>query len=325
VGGLVRAMRQRLPFPRPATTPPVADTSADEVRAEMAGMSIAQRETMTVVAEQIAMNEQLRARLSDLEWRLEATHVAAEVLATVSWIRRSDVDSDALVSVIMPTLDRRAYLERAIESVRCQSHQRLEIVVVDDGSTDSTQEYLAGIDDHRVRVLCHDSNLGAAAARNTGLDHASGDLIVHLDSDNFFDPDWVRSVVWAFTSFPERHHLYGVRVFDDIVRAHDPSKRGLPSLQLLPWDTEAVRQNNRVDMNVLAHRRTPLRFDVETWTFEDWDFLLQLMERYGEPLRLPALAAYYTTDAPNRMMQRDPDQIVESMERVRQRWERRDR
>ncbi len=296
--------------------------SAADPPHEEGGLAAAHHETRAMVTEQAAVIQQLRDRQAELEQQLDEAHVASEIIATTSWVRRSGTSPDVLVSVIMPTFDRRPYLERAIESVRCQSHRRLEIIVVDDGSTDTTQEYLASVEDGRLRVLRHDRNRGAFAARNTGLDQATGDLVVHLDSDNFFDPDWVRSVVWGFDTYPEHHHLYGVRVFDDVERAHDVSRRGLPGLQLLRWDAQAVLQNNRVDMNVLAHRRTSLRFDADTETFGDWEFLLQLLHRYDAPLRLPVLAAYYTTDAPDRLMLREEVRRVADYERVRKRWSR---
>ncbi|CAB4899675.1 unannotated protein [freshwater metagenome] len=299
-----------------------SDQRGGQVAQDLAGLSAAHHETRLIAESQAAVIDRMSSRLTELEARLAEATVASEIMATSTWIRACATDSDVLVSVILPTFNRRSFVERAIESVRNQTHRRLEIIVIDDGGSDDTPEFVACVEDDRIRLVRHAHNRGASAARNTGLDHAAGDIVVHLDSDNFFDRDWVQSVVWAFDTYPERHHLYGARVFDDVARAHSPVARGLPGLQLLRWDSEGVLANNLVDMNVLAHRQTSLRFDEGTYSFDDWDFLLKLVDRHGPPLRLPVIAAHYTTDAPDRMMLADPVRHVQNYERIRSRWAR---
>lgn len=88
------------------------------------------------------------------------------------------------VSVIVPTLNRRSYLEEAVESALAQSHADLECVVVDGGSTDGTQEYLRSIDDERLHVIARDSPRGLSNARNAALDAATGEYVVFLDDDD---------------------------------------------------------------------------------------------------------------------------------------------
>ena len=88
------------------------------------------------------------------------------------------------ISVVIPTFNRAHLLDRAIESVLAQTYQDLEILVVDDGSTDNTREKLATYGDAITYV--YQKNAGAAAARNTGLTIASGDFVNFLDSDDWF-------------------------------------------------------------------------------------------------------------------------------------------
>lgn len=94
-----------------------------------------------------------------------------------------------LVSVIIPTFNRAARVQRAIVSALEQSHSSVEIIVVDDGSTDGTAETLSERfgNDPRVQLIRTD-NRGAAAARNTGLDHATGSHVAFLDSDDEWCP-----------------------------------------------------------------------------------------------------------------------------------------
>lgn len=92
------------------------------------------------------------------------------------------------VSVIIPTYNRAETLPRAIDSALEQTVEDLEVVVVDDGSTDETSSVLAEYDDPRVRPVVHATNQGANVARNTGIDHAQGDYVALLDSDDSWLP-----------------------------------------------------------------------------------------------------------------------------------------
>lgn len=91
----------------------------------------------------------------------------------------------SLVSVVIPTYDRAHVLARAVDSVLAQSHAEVEAIVVDDGSTDTTPDLLAGRygGDRRVRVL-RQANGGVVAARNAGLALCRGDYVAFLDSDD---------------------------------------------------------------------------------------------------------------------------------------------
>lgn len=97
--------------------------------------------------------------------------------------------SPPLVSVIIPTHNRAIRVSRAIDSALAQTHTTVEVIVIDDGSTDDTEEWVGARygDDPRVRYLKR-PNGGPAAARNTGLEAASGAYIAFLDSDDEWLP-----------------------------------------------------------------------------------------------------------------------------------------
>lgn len=97
-------------------------------------------------------------------------------------------EADMLVSVIIPTRDRAELVMRAVASVLVQTHAALDVLVVDDGSTDDTRDRLAGLDDPRLRVLSHARPRGVSAARNAGLAAARGDYLALLDSDDTWLP-----------------------------------------------------------------------------------------------------------------------------------------
>jgi glycosyltransferase involved in cell wall biosynthesis len=92
---------------------------------------------------------------------------------------------DPRVSVVIPTRDAAPYLRQALASVRAQRYPDLEVIVVDDGSTDDTREIARRAGD--VRWLWQDHR-GPAAARNRGVEAADGDLIAFLDADDLWHP-----------------------------------------------------------------------------------------------------------------------------------------
>ena len=95
--------------------------------------------------------------------------------------------SQDLISVIIPVYNAEKYLSEAINSVLAQSHTDLEIIAVDDGSTDSSTEILHS---YGRQVKAHSQeNAGAAAARNAGIAASTGDYISFLDADDYWHPD----------------------------------------------------------------------------------------------------------------------------------------
>lgn len=111
-----------------------------------------------------------------------------------------------LVSVIIPVYNVSNCLERCLQSVISQSHKYLEIILVDDGSTDNSGSICDDYADIDSRIIViHQVNQGVSAARNTALGMASGEFVVFLDSDDYLCPDSIRN------------RLIAVRGHDDLV------------------------------------------------------------------------------------------------------------
>ena len=89
-----------------------------------------------------------------------------------------------LVSVILPFYNRATTLERCVQSVRAQSYSNWELIAVDDGSSDGSREIVERYADSRIRLLRHETNRGAAAARDTAIRQTRGVFLALIDSDD---------------------------------------------------------------------------------------------------------------------------------------------
>jgi len=113
----------------------------------------------------------------------------------------TDIPSGPRVSVVLPTYNRGWILEQAVESVLGQDYANLQLIVVDDGSTDDTSHLLSTFED-RITVI-RQVNRGVSAARNAGIRAATGELIALLDSDDTWLPGKVTAQVSFFSNHPD--------------------------------------------------------------------------------------------------------------------------
>lgn len=105
---------------------------------------------------------------------------------------------DSLVSVIMPAYNAEKTIGRAIESVLQQTYSNWELIIVNDGSTDTTLEVVSKYKDSRLKVV-NQTNTGLSGARNAGLDSAKGDYITFIDSDDWYEQDFLSQLMMSLT------------------------------------------------------------------------------------------------------------------------------
>ena len=117
-----------------------------------------------------------------------------------------------LVSVLMCVFNGERYVGPAIQSILDQDYNSLEIIVVDDGSTDHTPDVLLGFDDQRLRIVTLPKNVGIPSALNQGLQHCSGKYIARLDSDDLSLPGRISHQVSILEALPEVGVLGGSAV-----------------------------------------------------------------------------------------------------------------
>jgi len=194
------------------------------------------------------------------------------------------------VSVIIPAYNRAESVAAAIESARAQTITDLDILVIDDGSSDSTGAIVRAIAEPRLRLLAHTTNRGAAAARNTGIAAAHGELIAFLDSDDLWAPHKLERQVAAMQA---GHDLVtsGVRMR---LLDHGYEKEVIPSPQA-DWLKALLADCNLSPGATLLARRSlfdrigPL--DESLLRFEDWDWLVRYAASGGAPHIVPEVLA----------------------------------
>ena len=186
-----------------------------------------------------------------------------------------------LVGVVVPTYNRADVLPRALQSALRQTYEALEVIVVDDGSTDDTEAVVAALDDPRVRYVLQPRNAGVSAARNRGIREARGEFIAFLDSDDEWFPDKIERQVARFREVNNRVGLLycGVRSVSD--RRGDwtfrPKHRG---------DVyEAMLQRNVIHTGSgVVIRREVVDvvggFDEEIPAIEDYEYWLRIARHF---------------------------------------------
>jgi glycosyltransferase involved in cell wall biosynthesis len=230
-----------------------------------------------------------------------------------------------LVSVVIPSFNHARFVGQAMGSVLEQTHDELELIVVDDGSTDESRDVLRTFRDPRVRIELQE-NAGAHAAINRGLGLARGELIAILNSDDRFAPDRLARAAAAFETDP-RLGLWGSYI-EVIDRRGTPTgiKEGFHNLLPVPLDQPARSFQAEPDLrlNLLLSNywsttsnfvfRRALLDDVggmERLRFaHDWDFAFRA-QRAWPALLEPAPLLQYRLHGANTIHQNRVEMVFE--------------
>lgn len=187
------------------------------------------------------------------------------------------------VSVIIPTYNYARFLREAIDSALAQTRPALEVIVVDDGSTDGTRELLAEYGE-RIRVLSQ-QNQGVAAARNAGIGAANGEYLAFLDSDDAWYPRKLELQMLRFEQEPQLGLVHcGAEIIDAEGRTLDTTTGGMEgdvAEAMLRLDREVIMPQGS---SIVVPKRIAMDlggFDVRLPPSEDWDFCYRLATRYS--------------------------------------------
>jgi glycosyltransferase involved in cell wall biosynthesis len=201
-----------------------------------------------------------------------ADSIAVVYASHVPWNSPAETSppaADDLVSVVIPLFNQGHFLIGAIESVRAAGYPHIEIVVVDDGSTD--QQTIEIFDKLTGVTKVRQPNAGLSAARNAGIAAAAGRYVVPLDSDDLLSEGFLGPAVDALRRNPELGYVAGyLRYFGLLDYTHVPAGY-VPHLSLVV--------NTHVRATALFKREALMSiggYDVELPAFEDWDLHVRL-------------------------------------------------
>lgn len=211
-----------------------------------------------------------------------------------------------LVSVYIPTKNRVKLLERAIHSVLSQTYVNLEVIVVDDGSTDETPILLSKLASQfkSLRFITLNESKGAPSARNRAIELAKGELVTGLDDDDYFLPKRIEHLV---NNFDEKYAFICSGFYWNYGKIKTKLYRSPKQIAL-----DDQLYYNHASNQVLVLRKRMLEvggFDEGFRSCQDWELWTRLIKKYGNGLRIKEIdyvidASHGNeriTDSPNRI------------------------
>ncbi|MFN3279290.1 MAG: rhamnan synthesis F family protein [Paracoccus hibiscisoli] len=197
-------------------------------------------------------------------------------------------------SIVMPTRNRAWCIVSAIRSVLAQTHTFFELIVVDDASTDNTEELLQNefseeILCGRLRYIKLYDNVGVSAARNTGIIHAKYEWIAYVDTDNEVRPEFLSVLSSSIIEHPKKDCFYGRllnKISGDLIGARGFSRKDLLN-------------DNYIDLGAFCHRKDLFYqfggFDPSLRRLVDWDLIIRFTG-HQDPVSVPRVFLDYSDD-----------------------------
>jgi glycosyltransferase involved in cell wall biosynthesis len=188
-----------------------------------------------------------------------------------------------LVSVIIPTYNRIKTLGSSIQSVLNQSYADLELIVIDDCSTDGTEQLVNTINDKRIRYIRHGQNKGPSGARNTGIEAAKGKYIAFHDSDDIWHSDKLQKQMELMEGDHELGMVYTAYqlIYNNKTIRYIPSKSIDMSLKQ-GFIYEALLKENKIGTPTMLIRKEILKkcggFNENLRSCEDWELCLRIAQ-----------------------------------------------
>lgn len=184
---------------------------------------------------------------------------------------------NALISVIMPTYNRGYCIQRSVNSVLNQTYSNLELIIVDDCSTDNTESIIGAYNDLRISYIKLKKNIGACAARNLGIQRARGKYIAFQDSDD----EWLETKL-------EEQYIFLKKMNADMVFCSFyffEQKKLFPQKHYTNSEVkkELLKQNLISTQTIFSKREVfdKYKFDEKMPRFQDWDVVLRIVQTYN--------------------------------------------
>jgi glycosyltransferase involved in cell wall biosynthesis len=218
-------------------------------------------------------------------------------------------ENNPLVSVIIPTYNRAAYIKRCLESVLTQTYSNLEIIVIDDNSEDNTEEIIKNYNDERIKYIKRTGKRGVCQARNEAIKASKGEYIIFQDSDDVYLPQKIEKHLQSFKDKDNREKIGAVHSAWWKLKENPNEKISFPvtipdDKIRLPLNKVSVKEGNILESLFTFHNFISIQtmvkrkvleetglFDETLPRLEDWDLWIKIAEKYDfvyidEPLHL---------------------------------------
>lgn len=185
--------------------------------------------------------------------------------------------TNSLISIIIPAYNSAQTLPKCLEHIFNQTYKNIEIIAVNDGSTDNTQKILEKYQD-KIKIITQE-NRGAPAARNRGFEISTGEYVIFVDADVNLKPDCLQKMRQTLQEHPEAAYAYS------------SFRWGWKKFKLWPFNPEKLKQMPYIHTTSLIRRQafpTP-GFDESLKRFQDWDLWLTMLEKECKGIWIPEI------------------------------------
>ena len=226
------------------------------------------------------------------------------------------MDQRVLVSVIIPTYNRRHTLKRCLDSVLNQTYRNFEIIIVDDCSTDGTMEFVeteyGSIEDVSIVYVRNDENLGASASRNIGVSYASGEYIAFHDSDDEWYRDKLEKQMAHFAGCNQNVGAVYSLFYTNGPGSDIYPPEGVDIMHKTGYVFYTLLINSLVGMITLVMKKSIFieigGFNEQLNSLEDYELTIRIAQKYGIMLVNEVLAVAHESE--NSVGKRNKDKII---------------
>lgn len=301
--------------------------SCQKIHVEQLEQQICTQQTHTEQLEQQICTQQIHTEQLEQQLSSQQTHVEqlkqqlstqqAHTEQLKEQLSNQQMQQEQLekVSVIIPTYNRAQFIEASIRSVLNQSYTNLEVIVIDDGSTDTTQDIVTQIGDPRLLYI-KQSNHGRSHARNQGLNTATGHYIAFLDSDDLYLPNKIALQVEYLKNHPYTGLVYtSAHLIDEhdkeLPNRYQATRSGCIYEHIAFFTPETITLPTVMTYKAIIEDAG--KFDENMYRFEDTDLWRRIAKNYRiDALETPT--CLLRTHQGNSLHNQDPEHIVRALE-----------
>jgi glycosyltransferase involved in cell wall biosynthesis len=196
------------------------------------------------------------------------------------------------VSIVMPTFNKGFYIERAIKSVINQKYEDWELIIVDNYSKDNTRSICETYCDHKIKYHLYDNQGIVAKSRNYGIQHANGDWIAFLDSDDWWEDNKLKICSKYFEFNDLIYHDLEIAPNSGLIKKRLKSKSGTSFHNLLQ-SGNSIPNSSSIIKKILIKKAGGINEGREFMGWEDYDLWLRCLLKSPKVIYVPITLGYY--------------------------------